>query len=98
MKTRREKQNEYIKRYYKSHPGYHYKLNKGWRKRNKIAWNYWKYKYYKKHSRGATRGYRRWSLEEEDLVLKHSILDVLLARRLKRTLKAIHVRRAYLKR
>lgn len=85
-------------RWYDTHPGYHYKSNKKWRRSHTASRSASTRRYYRKHSKGAIRGYRYWELWEIDLLMKHSIRDVLLARKLKRTMKAICVKRAKVKR
>lgn len=54
-----------------------------------------KSRYYAKHRYGSVK--RRWTEEEVEMLLDHSIPDVALAKRLRRTVQAIHVKRCLVK-
>lgn len=74
-----------------------YQKQKQWRLAHTEYRNQERARYYKKHSLNRLKSRSLWSPMDLDRVLQHSIPDVLLAQQIHRSVKAIQVRRAKLK-
>ncbi len=74
-----------------------YAANKRWRKKNPEKWLEWKNRYYNQFTVGAIHSNKRWTHEEEQLVLNHEISDRTISSKISRTVGAIQVKRSELK-
>lgn len=75
-----------------------YKKQKQWRLTHTAYRNQERARYYKKHSINKLKSRSLWGPTDLDRVLEHSIPDVLLSQQIHRSVKAIQVCRAKLKR
>lgn len=74
-----------------------YPYNKKWRKSNPSVWRRQKQRYYDQHGQGRHNG-QDWSDKEKQLVMSpNSPGDVILAKRLGRSVRAIQIKRCRLK-
>lgn len=75
-----------------------YPANKRWRRENRARYEKAKQRYYAQFVDGAFERYARWEPEDEARVVAHAVPDRELAAELGRTVQAIQVRRARIKR
>ncbi len=73
-----------------------YEANKRWRAAKPAQWQAQKKRNYDL-TRGSHNRRRTWSSEEDRQILESAKSDVSLSKEMKRSVKAIHVRRAKLK-
>lgn len=74
-----------------------YAHNKTWRKRNPVTWQAGKTRYYKQFEPGAHNSHQRYTTREDDMILSKKYPDRVIAKKIKRSVKAIQVRRSRLK-
>ena len=99
LKKRKKRENtrEYKHDYYIKHKEKIINKTRNWIKNNQEKSYEYEKKYYNKTTNAKNR-YLKWSKEEDNLVIKHNIPDRELSKILGRSMKAINVRRAKLKR
>ena len=73
-----------------------YKNNKAWRKRNNATWQKEKRKYYKQFEVGAYNNRQRYTIREINMIIDKKYSDRVIAEKIKRTVKAIQVKRVRL--
>ena len=92
---------EYCREWRANHPGAQYAANKKWRRGHRVAWHRGKAKNYEvgsAHLTLAERATKRpWKPTEDRCVLRHIKPDRELARKLRRSVRAIQIRRCRLK-
>lgn len=71
--------------------------NKIWRKRNPAKWQASKTRYYKQFEAGAYNNRQRYTTQEDDIIINKKYIDRVIAGKIKRTVKAIQIRRMRLK-
>lgn len=96
-KNKHSNTREYKHDYYIKHKEKIINKTRNWIKNNQEKSYEYEKKYYNKTTNAKNR-YSRWSKEEDNLVIKHNIPDRELSKILGRSMKAINVRRAKLKR
>ncbi len=74
-----------------------YETNKKWRKKYPSKWHKGKLRYYQK-SQGKQNSWKRWTYEEEKMVMDHSMTDTQLSDKLGKSVMAIQIKRGRLKR
>jgi hypothetical protein len=74
-----------------------YTHNKAWRKRNPAIWQAGKQRYYKQFETGAYNSRQRYTTQEDDMIAGKIYPDRVIAGKIKRTVKAIQIRRGRLK-
>lgn len=75
-----------------------YKSNKEWRKRHPDRRASQRSKYYARMKKWDVRSRMPWSAEDEEIIIEHVAPDRELAKTLGRSVRAIQVRRAQIKR
>lgn len=75
----------------------HYKRNKLWRKRNPAIWQAGKQRYYKQFESDAYNSRQRYTTQENNMIADKIYPDRVIAKKIKRTVKAIQVKRRRLK-
>ena len=73
-----------------------YKNNKTWRKKHSDTWQKGKQRYYKQFEEGASNSHQRYTIREEDMIINKKYPDRIIASKIKRSVKAIQVRRGRL--
>ena len=73
-----------------------YKNNKAWRKRNNATWQKGKRRYYKQFEVGAYNNRQRYTIREINMIIDKKYSDRVIAEKIKRTVKAIQVKRVRL--
>ena len=74
-----------------------YKSNKLWRKNHNETWQAGKARYYKQFEDGAYNSRQRYTTQEDDMIINKKYIDRVIAKKIKRTVKAIQIRRTRLK-
>jgi hypothetical protein len=74
-----------------------YKSNKEWRKKYPVKWNAAKKRYYNQFEANACNKYQIWTIGDIKKVENKDISDRNLSKQIGRTVKAIQMKRYYLK-
>ena len=74
-----------------------YKSNKAWRKKCPEQWQISKTRYYKQFEANAHNRYQRYMPGEDNIIINKKYPDRIIAGKIKRTVKAIQIRRVRLK-
>jgi hypothetical protein len=74
-----------------------YKSNKRWRKRHNFTWQKQKARYYKQFEADAHNSYQRYTNREDNMILNKVYPDRIIAGKIKRSVKAIQIRRLRLR-
>ena len=74
-----------------------YEKNKRWRKRNPETWQTSKSRYYKQFEADAFNAYQRYATREDNMIISKKYPDRIIAKKIKRSVKAIQIRRLRLK-
>lgn len=74
-----------------------YLQNKTWRKKHPIIWRKNKQRYYKQFETGAYNKYQKYTIQEDNIITDKNYSDRIIAKKIKRSVKAIQIRRVRLK-
>lgn len=75
-----------------------YESNKKWRKNKPKVWNATKNRYYKQFEKEASNKHQRWTINDILLIESKKVADRKIAKLIGRSVKAIQVKRAGIKR